>query len=292
MTTFLGYAARGQNSWWRYLATPFAAIALFIALATAILAFLIFSHLAPPNLTEEIKRPIHPAIFFASTGVMFGILLVSFAVAIRLLHGKRFGDIVGRWQWPLFFWGAAVWLALQAALTLADWVMAPHAFTVTLSAATPSLVIFAILGLSVQTFAEEFVFRGYATQGLLLALRRPWVVAVASGLLFGALHIPNGIPQAVNAVFFGIVTAVIAIRTGGLAFTYGLHLVNNLWGAIIVVSANDVFKGAPGLLTQKAPQLLGWDVAVGVVGLLIPLWLIAGPLKPRPEPEPLDAVFS
>jgi membrane protease YdiL (CAAX protease family) len=292
MTTFLDFARRGKNDWWRYLLTPVVAMVLFTMLATAIIAGLMISRLGPADLTDEIQRPIHPAIFFAATGIMFGALLVGFIAAIRMLHGKTFSDIVGRWDWRMFLWGAGVWLALQAALTLGDFALAPRAFTVTLSAGTPMLALFAVLGLSVQTFAEEFVFRGYATEGLLLWLRRPWIVAVASGLLFGALHIPNGGPQAVNAVFFGIVTAVIAIRTGGLAFTYGLHLVNNLWGAVIVVSANDVFHGAPGLLTQSAPQLLGWDVAAGAVCLLIPLWLTAGPLRPPADPAAPEAAFD
>jgi membrane protease YdiL (CAAX protease family) len=126
----------------------------------------------------------------------------------------------------------------------------------------------AVGALAIQTFAEEFVFRGYLTQGLLLATRRRVPTALISGLLFGALHIPNGAPQAASATLFGIVLALIAIRSGGIAFTYGLHLANNLFGAVVVVSASDAFHGSPGFFTQDAPGLLWWDAAFGGVALV------------------------
>ena len=118
-----------------------------------------------------------------------------------------------------------------------------------------------------QTFAEEFVFRGYATQALLLATRRVPLAALLSGLLFGAMHIPNGAPQAVGATIFGVVLSLIAIRTGGIAFTSGLHLANNLFGAVVVASSNDAFHGAPALFSQNTPQLMWWDTAVGALAL-------------------------
>ncbi len=126
----------------------------------------------------------------------------------------------------------------------------------------------------VQTFGEEFIFRGYLTQGFLLALKKPLPAAIASGLLFGSVHIPNGIPQALNATVFGIVCALIAIRTGGIALTFGLHLANNYFGAVVVVSGADVFKGSPGIITQTTPQLIWWDLCIAVAALAGALWLI------------------
>jgi membrane protease YdiL (CAAX protease family) len=135
-----------------------------------------------------------------------------------------------------------------------------------------TLALAAAAGLLVQTFCEEFFFRGLITQGLLLWLKRPWPAAIVSGLLFGALHIANGPQQALNAVAFGIVCSMLAIRTGGIAFTWGLHLANNYFGAVVVVSAGDVFKGSPGLFTQNTPQLMWWDLSLAVLALALFLW--------------------
>jgi membrane protease YdiL (CAAX protease family) len=128
--------------------------------------------------------------------------------------------------------------------------------------------------LLVQTFTEEFIFRGFLTQAIVLVLRRPWPTACVSGLVFGAMHIPNGWPQAINAIWFGVICAYIAIRTGGIALTSGIHLANNYFGAMGVVSGGDVFKGSPGLFIQNTPQLQWWDLGIGLLVLAILPWLL------------------
>jgi membrane protease YdiL (CAAX protease family) len=288
MSVFLEYAARGRTAWWLY---PLAMVlALVLAAAAFVVIYLAFLWMGvlPPTLMDDLTHPNHPVVFFVGAGVEFGVVLVGFIAAIRIVHGKRLGDVTGRWPWRLVLLGAGIWFAVQVLGALSDFVIAPHSFKLSLSAGTPVLALSAFLGLAIQTFAEEYVFRGYLTQGLLLATRRQWVTAVISGLLFGALHIPNGTAQAVNAVFFGAVTAVLAIRTGGIAFTFGLHFINNVFGAVFVVSNSDVFRGSPGFFTQTAPQLLGWDVGVGVVALLVVLWF-SRRLRPPAAPDPSEA---
>jgi len=171
------------------------------------------------------------------------------------------------------------------AVPLVDYIVRPKGFHWSANQQTVSLVLAALFGLTIQTFTEEFVFRGYLTQGLLLATKRPIVTAVISGIIFGLLHIPNGGPEWANATVFGVITALIAIRTGGIAFTFGMHLINNLFGAIFVVSSSDVFHGAPGLFTQTTPDLMWWDLALGVAALALPVWLV---MTRIPEETPAE----
>ena len=163
--------------------------------------------------------------------------------------------------------GAGLWLFMDAIMSWADMTAAPSGFRWSAAPGTLLLAACAAPALAVQTFTEEVLFRGYVTQGLLLATRRTVPTALISGLLFGALHIPNGWPQAANAVLFGIILALIAMRVGGIAFTYGIHLANNLFGAVVLVSGGDAFKGSPGLFTQNTPQLMWWDALVGAAAL-------------------------
>ena len=276
MSLFLDYATRGRTRWWLYPLATAAALVLAVIAFVVVYVALAFARLVPPDLAADLTSPArHPVVFYIATGATFGVVLLGFILAIWLIHNKTPGDIIGRWSWRLTLLGAGIWLVVQVVGVGIDYAIAPSGFRLTLSPATGPLAAAAVLGLGVQTFAEEFVFRGYATQALLLATRRPWVAAVLSGLLFGSLHIPNGWPQAANAVFFGVVTAMIAIRTGGLAFTFGLHVVNNIFGAVAVVSSADVFKGSPGLFTQTAPQLMTWwDVGLGLVALVGVFWFI------------------
>ena len=274
MDTYLDYARRGRNDWWRYLLTIVLAVVIWIALVVAITVGLTVSRLMPVDIKAEMATPAHPLVFYLGNGLAFGALVLGFVIAMRLLQGKRFVDVIGAWRWSRFWAGLGIWTACLVVVTLIDFVLRPSGFRWVASPATASLALVALLGLGVQTFAEEFIFRGYLTQGLLLATKRPVVAAILSGLVFGSLHIPNGIPQALNAVLFGAVAALITIRTGGLAFTYGMHLINNLAGAVIVVSANDVLKGSPGLITQSTPGLIWWDLIAGVLILAAPLWLV------------------
>lgn len=268
MTTFLDYSARGKNAWWRYLIAAILGFVLMIVLTVLVTLPLALLHLLPPDFKDQMRHATKPAVFFLTTGVTFALTVVAYALAIRLIHGKRPADLLGLWRWRDFGFGLALWLGVLVIATLVDWVLAPKGFTFTATRQTPILALTALIGLSAQTFAEEFLFRGYVTQGLLLATRRPLVAAVISGLVFGALHIPNGWPQAANAVVFGTVLALVAIRTGGLALGWGVHLINNLYGAVVVVSGDDVFRGSPGLVTQQTKGLLWWDTAFGAMALL------------------------
>ena len=276
MTAFLEYAQRGRNSWWRYLCSVVLALVTAMVLGLAIAVALVLSHQTPPDLAAQVTHPTRPAVFFIATGISFACLLAGFALAIRLLHGKRFTDLLGDWRWQALAAGGAIWFAIEALATLADFGIAPQTFQLTASSRTLALLLTAAPALAIQTFTEEFVFRGFVTQGLLVAIRKPWLTAIASGLIFGAVHVPNGWPQAVNATLFGIATAYIAIETGGIAFSFGIHLVNNLFGAVVVVSGSDVFRGAPGLFSQNAPQMMWLDVVVqGFMIVLVALLVAA-----------------
>jgi membrane protease YdiL (CAAX protease family) len=287
MDAYLDYARRGLNAWWRYLATIVIALVVWIALDVAIVVGLMVSRLMPANVAGELTKPSHPVLFFGGNGLAFATVIAAFVIAMRLIQRKRFGDVIGEWRWSRFAAGLGIWTACLVATTLADFLLRPGGFRWSASGGTAVLAVAALVGLGVQTFAEEFVFRGYLTQGLLLATRRPLAASVLSGLLFGALHIPNGIPQALNAAVFGVVAALIAIRTGGIAFTWGLHLINNLFGAVIVVSASDVFNGSPGLITQSTPGLIWWDLIAGVAVLAAPLWLVLRFVREAAGPEAL-----
>ncbi len=277
MTTFAQYAARGKTDWWRYplasvLGVVFWLIIVFVIAFVLAAALMVSGHDALALLTQA-EHPDHPLAFYIGVGVEFGFLPVGVALAVAIVHRKSPRDIVGRWPWRLFWIGAGLWLALAVIANGLDFALAPRGFSrgPTL---TPTVAAVAFVAIAVQTFAEEFVFRGYLTQALLRLVKRPVIAALASGALFGAAHIPNGAPQAAGAFCFGVVTALIAIRTGGLAFGWGMHLANNYLGAVVVVSAGDVFHGAPGLIIQNTPRLMWWDTAIEAALLLVALWLV------------------
>lgn len=271
---YLSHARRGRPGAWRYFAVVVAALMLAMALAGTLGVGLALTHVLTPALVAAMQDPRQTAPYFATVAVTFGLLLIGFWAAGRLIQGKRLGDVVGRWRWRHAGLGFCVWLAVLTVGALADFALHPAGFSVSANDRTPLFVLTVAPALAIQTFTEEFVFRGVITQGLARFLKRPAAICLASGILFGAAHIPNGPVQAATATIFGVVLAFVAIETGGLALGWGLHLVNNLFGGIVVVSTGDVFNGAHGLFRQNTPGLNGFDFAFSVAALILAAWFL------------------
>jgi len=225
-------------------------------------------------MTMAMQDPKNSGSFFALIAVTFGALLLSLWAMARLIQGKRFGDIVGRWRWSLVGKGFALWFGVVTLSVLLDFALRPKGFSVAPAIRAPLFILWAAPALALQTFTEEFIFRGWITQGLVRAFKRPWVASLISGLIFGAAHVPNGRVQAASATVLGVVFVYMAIKTGGLALGWGVHLVNNLFAGIVVVSSSDVFNGAPGLFYQNTPGLEGVDLMFNVAAPLIAAWFL------------------
>ncbi|HYV59323.1 MAG TPA: CPBP family intramembrane glutamic endopeptidase [Acidimicrobiia bacterium] len=103
----------------------------------------------------------------------------------------------------------------------------------------PSLVLFAVVVVTVAPVAEELLFRGALLRALLRRMTPAWATLV-SALAFAAVH-PLSSPTigsviAVPALFaLGLVSAATAIRTGDLSRSILLHAGFNLLTAVSVV---------------------------------------------------------
>ena len=283
MDAYLSFARRGRTAWWRYPLTIAVALVLATLITALLMLLLSILGLPPRDFAQQLAQPSNPGIFFTTLAVLFASLCAGMALAALLVQRKKPGDIIGEWRWPLFLAGVALWLAVQVILAVVDFAIAPGGFSLS-HGGVPWLALWALGALLIQTFTEEFIFRGFLTQAILLAVKRPLPAACLSGLLFGAMHIPNGWPQAINAVWFGVICAYLAIRTGGIALTAGIHFANNYFGAVAVVSAGDVFKGSPGLVTQNTPGLIWWDLGLALIVLALLPWL-ARNLRLLPPPS-------
>lgn len=270
---YLTHANRGRNAWPRYLATISVGLLFAVVAASLFSILLAVSKLLPADVAQQLRQPSDPWLFFGAIAVLFTLICGGIAGAARLIQHKRPSDIIGCWRWSQFGWGLAVWIPVQILLAVIDFAIAPSGFHRG-NHLSPALALWVLGAILIQTFTEEFVFRGLVTQGIFLVLRRPLASACVSGLLFGAVHLTNGWPQAINAVWFGIVCAYLAIRTGGIALTCGIHLANNYFGAVGVVSAGDVFKGLPGLFVQNTPQLQWWDLALAILAMSLLPWAL------------------
>jgi len=97
-------------------------------------------------------------------------------------------------------------------------------------------IIAGILIAPVTAFCEEVFFRGLIFGGLRQRLSL-WPAAVASGLIFGLLHLTAGdVGVALQLSILGVIFAWAYERSGSLWVPISLHLLNNTIAFISLIS--------------------------------------------------------
>lgn len=169
--------------------------------------------------------------------------------AARLLHGRGLRSLIGHGPTALrhFVVGAGGMALVQlGALAIVgpgldlERALAPGLWLMWLP--------LALMGLLVQTGAEEVAFRGYLQQQLAARFASPLVWAVFPSVLFGLLHYDPGTMGAnvwlvvgLTGVF-GLMAADLTARSGTLGLAWGLHFANN-FVALLVISPGGELSG-------------------------------------------------
>lgn len=219
--------------------------------------------------------------------VSFIALLVGLWLAVRFIHRRPFGTLLApdaRFRWAQAVRGALYWTAAIVIASVVEWVVTRPEYTYTLepSRFLPLLPVVLVLT-TIQASSEEFLFRGYLLQGTGLLTRRTWALAAVNGLLFAIPHLNNpeiGSGFALLAAYyflFGVFATLVTLRAGSLHLVIGLHVANNLMGALVVGPPNSA------LTTNKilsAPLDPAWNmIAFGIAAGLF--WLMAFTLPAR-----------
>jgi len=208
-----------------------------------------------------------------------GMALGAWAAA-RLLHKRGWRSLFGRPAVVLrdFALGVAVMLVVGGGLGLTFLPFLPS-----LEPGTPlpvwlMFLPLALLGIALQTAAEELVFRGYLQQQLAARFASPLVWMVLPSVLFGMAHYAptemganTWLVVAVTGLF-GLIAADLTARTGALGLAWGLHFANNCL-AILLISAMGGLDGlalfqlptGPAHAEVLRPLLLADMVLMGVV---------------------------
>lgn len=260
--------ARARPQLWRLGLGLVLVAAVHMALSTGL--FIALMRLAGPEegLTAET---------LGATPGMMVVLLFSFAglvlgawLAVRLLHRRGLGSLIGHGPTALrhFMAGAGVILVLHGAAFLlagAQLELSPNmALTLWLT-----WLPVALLGVVVQTGAEELVFRGYMQQQLAARFASPVVWMVLPSIGFGLLHHDPGAMGANTWLvvgltgLFGLIAADLTARSGTLGLAWGLHFANNCFALLLVAPVGPL----SGLALYNVP--FGMDDTEVMRGLLL-----------------------
>lgn len=195
-------------------------------------------------------------------------MFIGPALAVRWLHKRPVASLFG----PRAGGGRA--FVIAGGVILAAWLLGLAFIALILpierNLPLPHWLIWlapVLIGLLIQTGAEEVLFRGYMQQQLAARFRSPLVWMVIPSVIFGLLHLDLGkgptegwLIVAVTALF-GLIAADLVARTGAIWAGWGMHFANNVFAILIL--------GKPGLLDGAALLVLPFDEGASLRGFLI-----------------------
>ena len=222
------------------------------------------------------------------------LMLASFAGAwlgvwwvLRVLHGRGLASATGRPALVLrdFVAGVAILTLVGGALTLAMLPVLPALELNLPPQEWARWLSVAVLGLLIQTGAEELVFRGYVQGQLAARFGRPLIYLTVPTILFGLAHYGSASGgdlwlMVLAAGLFGLVASDLTARTGSLGLAWGLHFANNAM-AILVLSLSNTLtglalfrvRGGPVPDTMLRPLMLADMAVLALVWLACVAWL-------------------
>ncbi|MFG2195946.1 CPBP family intramembrane glutamic endopeptidase [Streptomyces sp. NPDC048639] len=217
----------------------------------------------------------------AAVGLLgFGLIIPVVLLTTRWVGRRPAGTVSSvsgrvRWRWLMVCLAVALPVSVGTLIMMAT-LASDTGGTNDVEMASPSVFL---LGLAMawilvpfQAAGEEYMYRGWLLQAAGSWLRSPWIAMVPQALLFAASH-GWGTPWGfIDLTVFGLVTAFLAIRTGGIEAGIALHVFNNVLAMSIAALSAD------GLVPKETAADMGWlklaaDGPMVVLYALFVLWL-------------------
>lgn len=270
--------ARARPQLWRLVAGLVVAVG-FWALGIAALLAATWALVGGAGLADWLQRLVR---LDTPTAVL--VMLASFAglfagplVAARLLHGRSARGLFGPGLGRGFATGAIVTALVFAAAALALPVPLDTIPNLPLPLFLQYLPL-ALVGIAMQTGAEEVMFRGYLQSQLAARFRHPLIWMGLPALAFGSLHFDpagagaNALWLVGAATLFGLVAADLTRVTGGIGAAWGVHFVNNA-SAILLLSVEGSLSGLSLRTTAVPVEALSGTVLAQDMLITVIVWV-------------------
>lgn len=214
-------------------------------------------------------------LLFSFTGMAVGAML-----AARWLHRRPAGTLFGPAVRALRdFVRAALVVGGLMLVSLAIWSVGEDAVPNLPPVAWATLLPLTLLGLAIQTGAEELAFRGYLQQQLGARFRSPLAWAVVPSVLFGLVHLNGDLSPGTAwaivgaAAIFGLAAADLTARTGSIGAAWGFHFANNVL-AVAILSTDGTITGLSLFRTPYAIEdTMALDALILLdLGFLVLAW--------------------
>jgi uncharacterized protein len=270
-TNYLDLAARGKNSWWRYLLSIFLILFAWQVIGAIPYAILILLQLSS-----------QPLISFIGISFSFICLMASLLFFVRFVHKRNPVSLITgeiRVSFKKIWLAAGMWTIIVVITTIVDSLVHPGSYEFTFKwAEWVPFSLAAIILTPIQTSAEELLFRGYFLQGLGLITKRKWVLVIISGLIFAVPHFLNPemkygfVLMALFYFSFGAILTMITLKSNRLEYALGIHAANNLM-TVLLANYKDSALPSPSIfmanIVDPVFNLISFLLGAGLIYLLL-----------------------
>lgn len=244
-------------------------------------------------------------IMFLATNLSLAALVPTAMLIGRIIFGQKGGfvsSVIGKLRWGWLGVCVAIMIPVWALMILVSWLVNPAQFD-GLHANNETILFICIILLTtpLQCAGEEYGFRGLINRSVSSFVRPDKKIfgvptgmllgTLVSSLMFMAAHAATDIWLNLFYFMFGVVSCIMAWRTGGLEASIAMHAVNNL-----VAMTTLPFGDTEGLLDRSsgvadASALI--QIAAPIVGMLLVLFVAkklgvqktSAPDAPSEEPD-------
>ncbi len=263
---------RGESYvWWRSLLGVFFGLSLFLLMTTLISRLVVTvawtttaaDYPYADYFTEAFAFQRPSGMLAANLGIV-SLIPIAWAM-IAVIHQVKPRWLASvqpriRWRYLLLCLGVAL-IALNGVLLLST--LATEVPQFGLQKGFWGFLVVIILTSPLQAAAEEIFFRGYLLQALGSLVAQPWFGVVVSSVVFALLHGTQNLPLFIDRLAFGLLAAVLVLRTGGLEAGIAAHIINNVFAYL--------FAGLTTSIAElKAVKSIGWlDAGFDVGGFAV-----------------------
>jgi uncharacterized protein len=218
----------GSNKWYNYIILFF-----LMGLLAAILSLPVYFIKSDTRTYQKYLKDLLPS----------ALMFFSLFLVFKWLHKRSALSLINanKIRWKRIIWAMGCFGSILLFLELANWLYNPSLYQFSFNHATFfQFMTISLVLIPFQAAAEELLMRGYYLQGIAWATKRPWLAVILTSVIFGLLHLANpeikafGWPFIFEYIFMGIAAGIMTIMDDGTELAIGLHIVNNLYSAIIV----------------------------------------------------------
>ena len=273
--------ARHRPQIWRVLAGLVVVVVTMIAWLGVVFGALalLFGTTSALDWLGRLTIPVTPApaLLLLSSFVGMGLGTV---LAARLLHRRGAGTLIGPRGRATRDFAIAIGVVVAVyGISLAVWSGGAPPQPNLPPPVWLAFLPVALLGIFIQTGAEELLFRGYLMQQVAARSNSRWLAYLLPSAIFGLLHLDpatmgtNAWPIVVSTTLVGLIAADLTWVTGSLGAAWGLHFANNV-AALTVVATKGTITGLALYVTPYPADSLSPLVLVIDAAMLVAIWLV------------------